>query len=81
MSVGSSSRTSTSISYMANVSDEGASTRLGYCYRNKANPGVADDDMGDHEGATDVSITSDGNLSGRYFNSRPRAGSIEAHRT
>lgn len=80
MDVGSSSRTSNSVSYMAAVSEEGSSARLGYCYRNKVNPGAADADMGDHEGTADVTISSDGALRGRYYNSRPRAGSIDAQR-
>jgi hypothetical protein len=80
MSVGSSARTSSSVSYMAAVSSEGATSRLGYCYRNKANPGVADEDMGDHEGAADLAIGGDGAAQGRYYNSRKRAGSIDAQR-
>jgi len=80
MSVGSSARTSSSVSYMAAVSSEGASSRLGYCYRNKANPGVADEDMGDHEGAAEMTISGEGVTHGRYYNSRKRAGSIDAQR-
>jgi hypothetical protein len=81
MDVGSSDRISSSVSHMASVGEEGSSARLGYCYRNKVNPGVADADMGDHEGTADLTLGSDGQLRGRYYNSRPRTGSIEASRT
>jgi hypothetical protein len=66
---------------MASVSSEGATARLAYCYRNKTNPGVADDDMGDHEGAADLTINAEGDDNGRYYNSRRRAGSIDARRS
>jgi hypothetical protein len=44
------------------------------------NPALADADMGDHDGAAELRISPDGKMVGRYFNSRPRAGTIEAER-
>jgi hypothetical protein len=79
MDVGEDERTSSSVSFMGAISSEGSSCRLGYCYRNKINPAVADEDMGDHEGTADLVITG-GVASGRYYNSRPRSGAIEARR-
>lgn len=80
MAVAGGSSTSRSRSAVACVDRGGAATRLTYYYRNLVNPSAADPDMGDHDGAAEVEITVDGKLSGRYFNSRPRAGSIEAKR-
>ena len=70
---------SESVSALGSVTRDGQSTRLIYVYRNRVNPGLADADMGDHEGAADLRIDTDGTVSGRYFNSRPRAGTIRAH--
>lgn len=81
MTVGSGERTSRSRSVIACVGDAEPRTQLIYHYRNQINPAVADADMGDHDGAADLEVTADGHLSGRYFNSRPRAGSIEATRS
>lgn len=81
MTVTSGSSTSRSCSAIAAISEQAVSTRLVYVYQNKVNPAVADADMGDHDGAADLLISADGSLNGRYFNSRPRAGTIEARRT
>lgn len=80
MAVRGGSSTSRSQSAVASVSNRGLGTHLVYVYHNQVNPGVADPDMSDHEGAADVEITFDGVITGRYFNSRPRAGSIHARR-
>ncbi|MGF1652948.1 MAG: hypothetical protein ACFCUP_06475 [Actinomycetales bacterium] len=72
--------TSRSISAMAAMTQHGEATRLVYVYRNQVSPGIADEDMRDHEGMADVVITRDGRLEGRYFNSRPRSGSLLAQR-
>ena len=80
MEVGDRSRTSSSVSFMGSIRSEGSSTCLDYCYRNKVNPAIADADMGDHDGTADLTIEADGSVRGRYYNSRPRTGSIEANR-
>jgi hypothetical protein len=81
MKVGGGSSSSRSQSAVASVGHRAGATHLVYVYRNQVNPGLADSDMADHEGAADIEISPDGTLSGRYFNSRPRAGSIEASRS
>ena len=78
MNVTSGSSTSRSISAIGSISQDGTSTRLVYLYQNKVNPGIADDDMRDHEGAADLRIKPDRTLEGTYFNARNRAGTIEA---
>ena len=70
MAVTSGSSTSRSISAVGSISQDGTATRLIYLYQNKVNPGLADDDMHDHEGAADLRIKRDGTLEGSYFNSR-----------
>jgi hypothetical protein len=50
------------------------------CGRIPAGYGLAAADMGDHDGAADLRLDPDGRLAGRYFNSRPRAGTIEGTR-
>lgn len=72
--------TSRSSSFMASVSSEGLGTRLTYSYRNQAQPGVADEDMYDHDGTADLMIDATGAARGRYFNGRPRKGSIRLQR-
>lgn len=81
MTVKSGASSSRSNSAVASVSPRANSTHLVYVYRNSVNPGLADADMGDHDGAAELVITSSGGLSGRYFNVRPRAGTIQAQRT
>lgn len=80
MTVVSGTSSSVSTSALGSVTRDGQATRLSYIYRNRVNPGLADADMGDHDGAADLRIELDGAMSGRYFNSRPRAGSIQATR-
>ena len=73
-------RISRLISAVGSISQDGTATRLIYLYENKVNPGLADDDMNNHEGAADLRIKTDGTLEGSYFNSRKRAGTIQATR-
>lgn len=80
MTVASGSSSSYSISAVGAMTRDGVSTCLAYLYKNKVSPGIAEPDMADHEGAADVRIERDGRLHGRYFNSRPRKGSIEARK-
>ena len=80
MTVTSEASTSLSTSALGSLTHDGAATCLLYMYRNKVNPAVADADMGDHDGAADLRIYEDGRVAGRYFNSRPRAGTIEARK-
>ena len=80
MAVTSGSSTSRSISDVGAISQDGTATRLKYLYHNKVNPGLADDDMRDHEGVADLRITGSGRLEGSYFNARNRAGTIQATR-
>ena len=54
MAVTSGSSTSRSISAVGSISQDGTATRLIYLYQNKVNPGIADDDMHDHEGVADL---------------------------
>lgn len=77
--VGTGERTSRSRSVVACVGEAEPTPTLIYHYRNQVNPAVADEDMGDHDGAAEVEIAG-GRLEGRYFNSRPRAGSLTAER-
>lgn len=80
MAVTSGTSTSRSISAVGSISQDGTATRLIYLYQNKVNPGLADDDMRDHEGVADLRVKTDGALEGTYFNSRKRAGTIQATR-
>lgn len=80
MTVTSGSSTSVSTSALGSVTSDGSATCLTYVYRNRVNPAVADADMGDHDGAADLRMYADGRVTGRYFNSRPRAGTIEARK-
>lgn len=74
--------TSTSYSVAAGLSSAGHHhARLVYTYRNQPKPGVADDDMRDHDGTADVVIdTLSGEITGRYFNFRGRQGSLSLQR-
>lgn len=54
--------------------------RLTYAYRNQPNPGIAEADMGDHDGTAEVTITTDGVLAGRYYNFRGRQGTLRLAR-
>jgi len=80
MTVEGGSSSSVSDSAIASVTKAGDGTRLAYIYQNRVNPGLADPDMGDHAGAADITVREHGDLTGRYYNSRPRAGTIEASR-
>ncbi len=78
MTVRSGTSSSMSTSALGSVTNDGTASCLTYIYKNKVNPGLADADMGDHDGAADLRIYADGHVTGRYFNSRPRAGTITA---
>jgi hypothetical protein len=80
MTITSGSSSSMSVSALGSVMHDGSATCLTYIYRNKVNPAIADSDMGDHDGTAELRIYADGHVTGRYFNSRPRAGTIEARR-
>jgi hypothetical protein len=80
MAVASGQSSSLSTSALGSVTTDGAASCLTYLYKNRVNPALADADMGDHDGAADLRIYSDGRVKGRYFNSRPRAGTIVAQR-
>lgn len=68
--------TSTSDSITAGLTPMGfGSTLLVYTYSNGAMPN--NEDMADHMGTAEVVIEKDGKLNGRYFNSRPRNGSLK----
>jgi len=80
MTIRSGTSTSTSVSALAGIRGDHESVSLTYIYRNKVNPGIADSDMGDHDGAAELTIDSAGVAAGRYFNSRPRAGTLSLKR-
>lgn len=80
MTVAAETSTSFSTSALAAITHDGAATGLTYIYKNSVNPGVADEDMSDHDGAAALRIYDDGRVTGRYFNGRPRAGTISARR-
>jgi len=80
MAVTSGTSTSWSMSAVGSISQDGTATRLIYLYRNKVNPGLADEDMRDHEGVADLRVKTDGTLEGSYFNARKREGTIQAIR-
>lgn len=80
MTVAGGASSSKSQSAVASVSKRSGGTHLVYVYHNQVNPGIAAPDMSDHEGAADIEISRDGKLTGRYFNSRPNAGTIIAKR-
>lgn len=77
MVVGQEPRTSTSRSVAAALDCDDDEVRLLYSYRNVVNPGVADDDLGDHDGTAQLALEPDRRtMQGRYFNGRRRAGSL-----
>jgi hypothetical protein len=78
MDVTSESSSSRSLSAVGGITNDAEVVRLTYVYRNEVNPAVADADMADHSGAAEIRISVDGRLTGRYWNARPRAGTIEA---
>lgn len=71
--------TSTSLSVAASLHEAGHEhARLTYTYKNQIRPGVADDDMHDHDGTADLDFDlGAGIASGRYFNARSRQGTLE----
>ena len=70
--------TSTSQSLTAALDQAGrTAVRLVYTYRNAITPGVADEDMNDHDGTAELRIdTSTGQVHGRYYNFRGRQGTL-----
>lgn len=80
MRVKTGSSTSRSISAQGAVGTEGSTPRLSYMYRNRVNPGIADDDMSDHEGAAELRLYDGESLEGTYYNSRLRSGTIRGRR-
>ena len=77
MEVASGTSTSVSTSALGSVQSDGSATCLTYVYANRVNPALADSDMGDHGGTAELRIYADGRFNGRYYNSRPRAGTIQ----
>ncbi len=74
-------KTSISCSISANYENLGnGDSKLNYTYKNNPNPGIADNDMNPHEGTVELLIKKDGLATGRYFNSRERAGTISLKR-
>lgn len=75
--------TSTSRSLTARLERVGhAHAVLTYTYRSQVRPGVADADMGDHDGTAELTIDLSSNTaSGRYYNYRGRQGTISVRRT
>lgn len=71
---------SQSVSLTASLDETGTrKARLTYTYRNTVRPGVADQDMNDHDGTAELTIDADtGVASGRYYNYRGRQGTLEA---
>jgi MFS family permease len=73
--------TSTSTSMTAAVYPEGHhDAQVTYTYSNRIRPGIASDDMADHDGTADVRVTPDGRMTGRYFNLRGRQGILTLER-
>jgi len=70
--------TSRSHSVAASLDPSGhRDAHLTYTYRNEIRPGIADDDMHDHDGTADVDFDAGtGMASGRYFNARGRQGTL-----
>lgn len=69
--------TSTSYSMTAGLSLTGHQrARLTYTYRNQSRPGIADDDMNDHDGTAELEFHEDGTVTGRYYNYRGRQGTL-----
>jgi hypothetical protein len=80
MKITTGSSTSQSESGVASISAHPHATRLRYIYTNKVNPGIADEDMSDHDGTAEILVDPSGAMTGTYFNARPRKGSIAATR-
>ena len=74
--------TSTSVSVTGALSSRGShKASLDYGYRNTVRQGVADPDMGSHDGTAQVTIdTESGTLDGTYYNFRGRNGRLTMQR-
>lgn len=74
--------TSTSSSVTAGLEQVGhGHARLTYTYRNQTSPGIAPDNLNDHDGTAELVIDSTGRVRGRYYNLRGRNGSLSLQRT
>lgn len=74
-------KSSTSHSFTAQLRQVGHDgAQLTYTYTNRVQPGVADPDMGDHDGTATLVISDDGKAHGRYYNFRGRQGTLELRR-
>lgn len=68
---------STSYSVSASLDRAGHDkSRLTYSYNNRTRPGVADNDMADHDGTAELTFEGDGTASGRYYNFRGNRGTL-----
>lgn len=73
--------TSTSDSLTARLKRTGHdTTRLTYTYRNQVRPGIAGEDMNDHDGTAELEIQPDGAVEGRYYNYRGNQGTLVLQR-
>lgn len=70
--------TSKSRSVTASLDLEGHDgAHLTYAYKNEIQPGIADDDVTDHDGTADLDVNlADRKISGRYYNARGRQGNL-----
>lgn len=68
---------SSSASVAAALTAQPAGVLVHYYYRNEVKPGIADEDMSDHDGSASFEWRErDRTISGRYFNMRPNKGSL-----
>lgn len=73
--------TSTSNSVTAGLEQSGHEhARLSYTYRNQTSPGIAPEDLNDHDGTAELTFYPTGRVRGRYYNLRGRNGSLELER-
>jgi hypothetical protein len=70
--------TSTSRSVAASLNPSGhRDAHLTYTYKNEIRPGIADDDMHNHDGTADIDFdAATGTANGKYFNARGRQGTL-----
>jgi hypothetical protein len=54
--------------------------RLIYTYRNQTRPGIAPEDLNDHDGTAELNISLIGEIQGRYYNLRGRNGALTLNR-
>ncbi len=72
---------STSYSRTAEITRHGnGGGRIVYTYTNRIRPGIADEDMTDHDGTAELTISTDGAATGRYYNFRGRRGTLTLSR-